>query len=93
MDAPEARGISRKLTDAKNGLNPPRIRIYPGNTVLSHRAAAPDSLTWTRRAPAEARGSPRMVNDINPTRIRIFPGNTVLELWVAVPDALTWTHR
>ena len=64
MDTPEPReahGSSRNPAEAKNGLSAPRIRIFPGNTALALWVAVPDPHTWTRRAPAEAHGSPTML--------------------------------
>ena len=100
MDTPGARGSSRKPKGAKNGITPPTIRIFPGNTVLELWVAAPDPLHGHSGGPwklADSHGSPRKPNEAKngliPPRFRILPGDTVLELRVAVPDPLTWTHR
>ena len=59
MERPEAYGSARELTEAKNSLSAPRIRIFHGGRVLGLRVAVPDLLTWRDRKPAEGHGSPR----------------------------------
>ena len=57
---PEARGISRKLTEAKNGLIPTRIQIFHGVLALGLWYAVPDPLrgqTGSPRKLTEAHGS------------------------------------
>ena len=45
-------GFPRKHAEARGSLNSvirPRIRIFPGITVLELRVAVPDAPSWTRR--------------------------------------------
>ena len=57
MGDSEARGSSRELTEAKNIISPPRIRICPRGALLDLRATVPDPLhgqTGRPRKPTEA---------------------------------------
>ena len=49
MGRPEARGSSRKPTEATNSITLPRIRIFHQNLALELWYAVADPLTWEDR--------------------------------------------
>ena len=85
-------GGHRKLEEAVDIENAPRICLFPWDTAFELRAGVPDVPTYM--GTTEARGSPRKLtgakNRLVAPKIRIFPGNTASELWVA--DHI-WAHR